>query len=223
MKVSTNSIKEQSSLISNTVTKTTQYQNAKRIGVYLSMPAGEVQTDSIVRDALNSGKQVFIPYIYEPSKKGTTETNSRSLMEMVKLVSLADYESLQRDRWGIPSIDPNTFDQRERVLQTCLEQGGGLDIIFVPGVAFQIDLQSKLVRRLGHGKGYYDSFLHQYQAKFHSDSQVSSQLKVPSLYGLCLKEQYLSTDDKIDVPMETHDYLLQGLAIGDGTFHNSTS
>ncbi|POS86447.1 hypothetical protein EPUL_001375 [Erysiphe pulchra] len=187
------------------------------------MPAGEVQTDSIVRDALNCGKQVFIPYIYGASKKGTTNTNIKSMMEMVKLNSLADYESLQRDRWGIPAIDPNTFDQREHVLQTSLEKGEGLDIIFVPGVAFQIDPNSKLVKRLGHGKGYYDSFLHRYQTKFHSTGQQTSQLKVPPLYGLSLKEQYLSTDDEMEVPLETHDYLLQGLAIGDGTFHNSTS
>lgn len=203
--------------------KTTQYQNAKRVGVYLSMPAGEVQTDMIVRDALNSGKQVFIPYIYEASKNGTTNSNSKSLMEMVKLVSLADYESLQPDRWGIPAIDPDTYDQRECVLQTSLEQSESLDIIFVPGIAFQIDSQSKLVKRLGHGKGYYDSFLHRYQDKFHQKSQVSSQLRVPPLYGLSLIEQYLSADGELEVPMETHDYLLQGLAIGDGTFHNSTS
>ncbi|KHJ33115.1 putative 5-formyltetrahydrofolate cyclo-ligase [Erysiphe necator] len=222
-KVTSDSIKEQSFLVTNLVTKNVQYQNARRIGIYLSMPVGEVQTDSIVRDALKCGKQVFIPYIYEASKKETINLHHKSSMDMVKLNSLADYESLQRDRWGIPVIDSKTFDQRECIIQNSREQNEGLDIIFVPGVAFQIDPRSNYVKRLGHGKGYYDSFLHQYHAKFHPKSQFSSNLKKPPLYGLSLKEQFLPIDHEIGIPMETHDHSLYGLMIGDGRFYEKSS
>ncbi|RKF78133.1 putative 5-formyltetrahydrofolate cyclo-ligase [Golovinomyces cichoracearum] len=214
--VSSNSITEQSECIFKSISKINQYQNAQRICVYLSMATGEVQTDAIIRDAFNRGKQVFVPCIPNVSmRKAPTTTSPR--MEMVELLSLVDYESLKRDKWGIPSIDAKSLDQRESILRN---PGKILDLIIVPGVAFQIDPITKFVRRLGRGKGYYDSFLLEYKANLLSKHRVSPNPSVP-LYGLTLKEQYLSHDSGIEVPIEQHDYNLDGILIGDGRFYQA--
>lgn len=194
------------------------YQDAKRIGIYLSMPTGEVQTDAIVRDALESGKQVFVPYLHK-SQDQSPDT-PRSVMDMVKLGSMADYESLERDSWGIPSIDPKTVHEREHILgnSTTSTEVGQLDMVLMPGVAFDIDPQNGFVRRLGHGKGYYDYFLHRYvQGR---GPAVTEQAQGPSigalLYGLALEEQLLHANDEYAVPAGEQDHLLHGLLVGNG-------
>lgn len=198
------------------VTSLKPYQNAKRIGISLAMPTGEVQTDAIVRDALESGKQVFVPYLHKV--QNPPPDTPRSVMDMVDLRSLSDYESLRRDSWGIPTISADTVGQRERVFENS-GSGKGLDLILMPGVAFQIDESTGFLKRLGHGKGFYDYFLHRYRKS--QGSQVKEPAKDPGgdvlLYGLALKEQFLDTTAE-EVPIGEHDSLLHGLVIGDGRF-----
>lgn len=128
------------------------------------MPSGEISTSAIVHDALNEGKSIYIPYIYQVD---TTRTQGpASAMEMLVLHSLNDFESLQPDKWGIPTLDANTIATRENSLggygipaeRNSDGQGHfGLDLIIMPGLAFDKNLS-----RLGHGKGYYDNFLTRY-------------------------------------------------------------
>lgn len=122
----------------------TEYQNAKSIAVYLSMPTGELSTTSIVKDALQCGKHVYIPYIHTVDKT--------SVMDMLALESMTEFESLQADKWGIPSLQPTQIPGR----RNCFAETG-LDLIVMPGMAFDQGF-----RRLGHGKGYYDHFLTRY-------------------------------------------------------------
>ena len=131
------------------------------------MPAGELRTGEIVRDAFRRGKQVFVPYIYKLG--GSAETKPSSIMEMLALRSLEDYESLQPDGWGIPTLDASSVAGRENCLggnglrgEDGALKGGddcGLDFIVVPGMAFDHGR-----RRLGHGKGYYDRFINRYRS-----------------------------------------------------------
>lgn len=108
------------------------------------MPVGELSTSGIVRDALQRGKSVYIPYIH------TVEQTS--IMDMLALESTDELEALQSDKWGIPSLHPRQFPGR----RNCLTEDG-LDLIVMPGMAFD-----EQFRRLGHGKGYYDHFLTRY-------------------------------------------------------------
>lgn len=92
------------------------YQRARNISCYLSTPMGEVNTDGIILDALNSGKQgysnvlelsllrdlpagksLFVPFcpIDEPT-----------VMRMLRLRSVAHFEGLKLNRWGIRELDP---------------------------------------------------------------------------------------------------------------------
>lgn len=139
-----------------------EYRQAQRVSVFLSMPEGEISTAAIVRDALKGGKQVFVPYTYKTSPKG--EGQPISIMDMVELRSIDDYESLKADNWGIPTPDGDTIEGRRNSFggrglshhSTISSPGqeSGLDLIVMPGMAFDSDLG-----RLGHGKGFYDYFL----------------------------------------------------------------
>lgn len=72
-------------------------------------------------------------------------------MLMLECHSLADVDALPVNSWGIR--EPATSDGRRDVL-SCVEQVG---LCVVPGVAFTRD-----GLRLGHGRGYYDRYLHEW-------------------------------------------------------------
>lgn len=159
-----------------------EYKDARRIGIYLSMPNGEISTRAVVLHALQEKKQIFIPYIFTNSS--SDPIGPKSAMDMVSLQSQEDYESLQPDPWGIPTPSENTIGRRNYVLgdmeighfrehETCKEI---LEIIIMPGVAFDRKLS-----RIGHGKGFYDSFLQRYQRLHIADSSWSSKYKMPFL------------------------------------------
>ena len=128
-----------------------EYQEAKSLSIFLSMPSGEILTEPIVKNAFDGDKTVFIPYIY----KNQLDSGPRSVMDMVQLHSMQDFQQLAPDKWGIPSLTEKSLSGRRR----CLDHDDGiretgLDLIVMPGVAFDKNLQ-----RIGHGKGYYDFFL----------------------------------------------------------------
>jgi 5-formyltetrahydrofolate cyclo-ligase len=139
-------------------------------------------------------------------------------MDMVDLRSLYDYDSLQRDSWGIPTIGTDSVEQREHILKNSTKECEGLDMILMPGVAFDIDPKTGFVRRLGHGKGFYDYFLHRYRESH--GAQVEGPSTSPGtdvlLYGLALEEQFLKPNTGFSVPVGDHDSVLHGLVVGEG-------
>ncbi len=145
-----------------------EYQSAYRIGVYLSMPNGEIATAAIVHDAFRQGKKVFVPYIHDVEVQ--TPSQPKAVMDMLSLDSEDDYRSLGSDKWGIPTLSEDSIARR---LNCCGGTGAddvqpgrtdkddvGPDLVVMPGMAFD----SKMAR-LGHGKGFYDYFLQRYQEK----------------------------------------------------------
>ncbi|KAI4152030.1 MAG: hypothetical protein LQ341_000786 [Variospora aurantia] len=143
-----------------------EYRAAKRIGIYLSMPKGELATGPIVTEALGQGKEVYVPYIHKAA--ATPSEASTSVMDMVSLHTKEDFEGLEADPWGIPTPSEPSIAGRKRCLgkraydpQTLEDVREGmqhLDVIVMPGMAFD-----RRLARLGHGKGYYDSFLSRYE------------------------------------------------------------
>ncbi|KAJ6086349.1 5-formyltetrahydrofolate cyclo-ligase [Penicillium sp. IBT 16267x] len=181
-------INQQSGVATRKFLSLPEYQNANSIAVYLSMPTGELSTSSIVKDAFANGKNVYIPYIHTVEKT--------SVMDMLALESMTEYESLQPDKWGIPSLLPVQVPGRRNGLTE-----NGLDLIVMPGMAFD-----HRFRRLGHGKGYYDHFLTRY-------SQISK--KMPFLVALSLQEQMVE-----EIPVMAHDWRVDALVMGDGQYLN---
>jgi 5-formyltetrahydrofolate cyclo-ligase len=190
------------------------------------MPSGEIQTEEIVRHALNAGKEVFVPYLHRNSEirksgdEGGAIEAPKRIMDMVRLRGVGDYEGLERDKWGIPTVTEKGVEGRERVLG---EGGSGsgrrgvkLDLMLMPGVAFDVDeAQGVGVRRLGHGKGFYDYFLHRYRNVNENGTEKGESARM-ALFGLALKEQFLRDEQELHVPIGPHDSLLEGLVVGDG-------
>ncbi|RMZ03037.1 hypothetical protein D0860_06963 [Hortaea werneckii] len=162
----------------------------------------------------------------KPKKK-----KRRMRMEMLRLHSLQEFERLERDSWGIPSLSPASLAGRENARggvgpegrpSSLAEQeavarvrkgegtsgdgkevegkGGGLDLIVVPGVAFDREMA-----RMGHGAGFYDGFF--------TRLVTEGRCKKPFLVGLCLAEQVLEPGR---IWMEEWDWRVDAVATGDG-------
>lgn len=150
----------------NTLFSMPEYQSARRISVYLSMPSGETATRAIVQDALQKGKKVFVPYTHKAASP--TPTQPKLVMDMLSLHSEDDYRSLKPDNWGIPTFSEDSIPSRQNCFggkgTDGMPTGGtakeeiGLDLVVMPGMAFDTNLG-----RLGHGKGFYDFFLQRYE------------------------------------------------------------
>ncbi|KAF4976404.1 hypothetical protein FZEAL_6934 [Fusarium zealandicum] len=212
--ITQDSITSQSRRIFEALQEFQPYKDANRISIYLAMPTAEVQTDAIVRHALAAGKQVFVPYLHR-SPLQTPDTPTR-VMDMVHLENLQDYEGLKLDRWGIPSVDPATVHQRRRILggpDAQHSEQATLDFMVVPGVAFDFD-EAGSIRRLGHGKGFYDFFINRYVAKTETKGLVQERPLL--LYALALTEQLVPASSELRVPTDTHDRSLNGLILGNG-------
>ncbi|KAL8756343.1 MAG: hypothetical protein Q9199_003000 [Rusavskia elegans] len=211
--VSELSIQTQSQAATETLLSLPEYQSAKRISVYLSMPKGELSTRAIVTEALQNGKEVYVPYIHKTTRPA--DESPASVMDMVALHSHEDFEALQPDSWGIPTPGESSIAHRKCCLgqphfeQTSAEKSGekseNLELVIMPGMAFDHRLD-----RLGHGKGYYDRFLSQYQRSLEKSS--SPENRMPFLVGLALEEQILPEGQEI--PTDASDWRLDALIAG---------
>ena len=106
-----------------------QYRQAGSIMAFLHMP-DEVSLDALIQDALAAGKEVYVPVCVDKQ-----HIEGRRLYTLEQAVCGA---------YGIRTAPQDT----PRI------EADELDVIFVPGLAFD----SK-GHRLGHGAAYYDRFL----------------------------------------------------------------
>ncbi|CAO3608293.1 unnamed protein product [Cunninghamella echinulata] len=177
-KVNRTSIKSQSEQVYKKLIQLEEFKFSKNISIYISMPTCEIETRSIIQHILESDKNCFIPRC--------TKDN----MDMVKLSSWDDYLSLPINKWNIP--EPPLDQLRENALDN-----EGLDLILVPGVAFDTEKN-----RIGHGKGYYDRYL--LKCKDWTSTKNKPMVKT---VALSLNEQIIDlgkipleeTDQKLDV------------------------
>ena len=109
-----------------------EYTGARVIHTYVSK-AQEVETDGIVRRALEEGRRVVVPVV---------AAGQRDLRH-------AEIECLDE-------LVPGPFGLRQPASASArwIEQSGILDLVLVPGLAFDAN-----GNRVGYGRGYYDRFL----------------------------------------------------------------
>lgn len=114
---------------------------------------------------------------------------------MLALTGLEDFQSLEPDAWGIPGFPKDVAGRRD-----CFEaeEGEGLEVMAVPGVAFDADFN-----RLGHGRGFYDLFL----------SRYCGRRRKPVLVALALEEQWL---ERGMVPAGEGDWKVDVVVTGGG-------
>uniref|UniRef100_A0A8C2N301 5-formyltetrahydrofolate cyclo-ligase n=1 Tax=Cricetulus griseus TaxID=10029 RepID=A0A8C2N301_CRIGR len=95
----------QSHLLTQKVIAHSQYQNSKRISIFLSMQ-DEIETEEIIKDIFKQGKICFIPrYRFQSNH-----------MDMVRLASPEEISLLPKTSWNIHQ--PAEGDAREEALST---------------------------------------------------------------------------------------------------------
>ncbi|XP_053961860.1 5-formyltetrahydrofolate cyclo-ligase [Anastrepha ludens] len=171
--ISAESVARQSKAIFEKVIASEAFRQAADVSIYLST-GSEVDTLPLLRELFNQQKNVFVP------------TYSGKLMEMVRVKDWADYESLPLTKWNIKQ--PSAKEGRENALTN----GRGIDLFLMPGVAFTLS-----GGRMGHGMGYYDSFLKRYFDTYPE--------KKPTLMALAFRQQIV---DESTLPLEPHDVRL---------------
>ncbi|KNE65615.1 5-formyltetrahydrofolate cyclo-ligase [Allomyces macrogynus ATCC 38327] len=95
------------------------WQAAHHVAIFLSM-GHEVDTAPLVQAAFDQGKRVYVPVI------------TGQAMAMVQLRDQADYATLPKVAWGIPTPS----DPESRVHAGLSENEAMLDLVVTPGVAF---------------------------------------------------------------------------------------
>ncbi len=120
--------------ITSTVVGLDEYQRAKTVLCYVSLPE-EVATDEIIAISRQSGKQIVVPYCHEGID--------------LKLFRLDD----------LSELIPGTFNVREPLWELRRDPARHveplqLDLVLAPGVAFDAH-----GGRIGFGKGYFDRLL----------------------------------------------------------------
>ena len=166
------------------------YLSARSASVYLPMDRGcEVNTWPIIADLLGRGATVAVPRVVGPAPGD---------MEMLAIRTIEEAQAFPRTKWGIPEPDDAAAATMERLTDV------PLDLILVPGVAF--DAQCN---RLGHGRGYYDTFLARQRTAAEavtssSDAGAATSRTDATMVGLALTPQLV-----VRVPTGEHDERLQ--------------
>ncbi|KAH8333409.1 hypothetical protein KR074_001812 [Drosophila pseudoananassae] len=169
-------IVRQSQAVTAKVLVSDVFRQAQRVSIYLSTST-ELDTNELLSEMFRLEKMVFVP-TYEGNK-----------MKMVRLRCMEEYQNLPMTKWNIKQ--PDFKEQRE----DAMTNGHGIDLFLVPGVAF-----TRSGGRMGHGMGYYDTFLRQHAEKY-------PQKKI-YLMALALNEQIVSNEE---LPMESHDIRLHSV------------
>jgi 5-formyltetrahydrofolate cyclo-ligase len=166
-------IQQQSSDVFERIVNHDRFIEAQLISLYLSTNL-EIDTIELLKYALKERKRCFVPYI---------DPNKANHMLMVELKSMHHYNKLPVNRFGIKEMASLIDDNGEQ-----LEVATDLDLMIVPGVAFSLD-----GRRLGHGMGYYDRFLREWDQRRLSSGSNKRLYTI----GLALREQLV--DDPLAI------------------------
>jgi 5-formyltetrahydrofolate cyclo-ligase len=137
-----------------------QYEHAKSIGFFLSMPSGEIQTKHAIQQIVKDGKVLYVPRVgldFELCDMDLIRCDTSSSTATVDDAADGDadgggvgsvanapdgeamfYDSWPRNKWGIPEPPLTT---------TNVAKSGDIDLLIVPGLAFDTN-----GHRLGQGK-----------------------------------------------------------------------
>jgi 5-formyltetrahydrofolate cyclo-ligase len=157
-KLTINEIQQQSKQVWDKIYTTQQFQQAQTIGIFLSMPMGEINTAELIRYCCTSTNQqqqqkvLYVPIVgknFEYANMELIKVDPTSTTSPNDVGGGSDglfYEYWPKNKWNIPE-PPETMNK-------VLAKPGDIDVIIVPGLAFD-----SRCNRLGQGKGYYDRYL----------------------------------------------------------------
>ncbi len=218
-------IAAQSEAIAGRVAALDAFRQSRGVGVFLSMPAGEVDTGYLLH-ALFRADRYAVGQTFEEDEEeedAGEEEQRRAPPRKVYVPRVTDYDGAgtmsmlrvsggwsevcgfeaHRNRWGIPEPSAEAAAAMEDALV-----GGGrgeagspldLDVVIVPCVAFDRD-----GRRCGHGGGFYDRFVARLQA-----ARAARGQRPAALVGVCLREQLLPAGEAL--PATAHDWRMDAV------------
>jgi len=180
-------------------------REARGVAAYLSMPA-ELQTatllEGLFQERYEAGgapqegrRAVFVPKV--------TGGNRFDMVMVPVNGGSEEVASYPKSRWLIPEPELPSGLTCADLWQLAVPL---LDVVVVPGVAFD-----DKCRRLGRGKGYYDTFLESLASCRHAQG-----LERPVTVGICFDEQVVA-----DVPVDQHDRILDFVVTPSTTFRNT--
>jgi 5-formyltetrahydrofolate cyclo-ligase len=163
--------------------------DATSVCCYLAMPKAECLTTPLLDELFASSKRVYVPRV---------EGDAREQMRMLHVADAAALSQFPRSKWGIPEpTDEQCLTMEDGALSAAI------DVVIVPGVAFDASC-----RRLGQGRGYYDTFLEKL-----SLARAARGLPPAKTVGLGLQEQLVDA-----VPVDAHDVPLDYVCLPDALF-----
>lgn len=184
-------IEEQSKKVWTRVFELPIYQSAKSVGLFLSMPMGEINTDLILQDCVRKGKDIYVPEVGKNFELCDMELRKVILdeTESSKDPDKMFHKTWPKNKWKIPEPPVD--------MPTITAEPGDIDLMIVPGLGFD-----RMRNRLGQGKGYYDRFI----AKMTKDGQ-----KLP-LVAVTLKPQFV--EDAL-IPVAEYDRRMDMVVLPD--------
>jgi 5-formyltetrahydrofolate cyclo-ligase len=128
------------------------FQAANSVGLFLSMPQSEINTDLVLQHCVQSGKKIYVPEVGKNFELCDMELRE-VLLEKDSIPSDGMFhKAWPKNKWEIPEPPPG--------MPVVVAKPGDIDVLIVPGLGFD-----RSRNRLGQGKGYYDRFI----AKMTSD------------------------------------------------------
>lgn len=163
------------------------------------MDQHEIETDLIIQQVFQSKKSLFLPRLVDlpVSQHGVLFKNHKKEIKMLLVESQQEIDSY------VPQ-GPYRLREPPESNKSCFELGG-LDLIIVPGLGF-----TSRCHRIGHGKGFYDTFINKCNAWSAEHNRPR-----PYLVGIGAKEQLVD-----HIPQEEHDHPLDAVIINDQLFVN---
>jgi len=199
-------LSQQSTQVWDRVFQLPQYQSSQSVGIFLSMPKGEIHTDEFCNRVLADGKTLYVPRVgldFEQCDMDLIRVPSDDY-QVAKKNNASFYNEWPRNKWGIPEAPAD--DARYQIAHS-----GDIDLLIVPGLGFDDN-----GGRLGQGKGYYDRFIYSMregQTKTQQNDGDGATLK-PILMAVGLTPSFVQEG----IPMMKHDFKMDMLVLPDAMF-----
>lgn len=128
------------------------FQAANTVGLFLSMPKSEINTDLILQYCIQNRKRIYVPEVGKNFELCDMELRE-VILEKESIPSDGMFhKAWPKNKWEIPEPPSD--------MPVVVAKPGDIDLMIVPGLGFD-----RSRNRLGQGKGYYDRFI----AKMTSD------------------------------------------------------
>ena len=202
----------QSRIINVQLLDSIEWKTSETVGLFLPIN-GEPDITPLIHAAMAQGKRVLLPrvlgsksnemtmlYLEEIEELDLFPSSKYGVKEPPLEVVSGIRKGLKRFAWD--DIDVTNVTKKDLLVQPDYAQERdrtfNIDLLVVPGVAFDTNCN-----RLGHGKGYYDSFIFRNKSL---QQQLSKTKRSTFIVGVALTEQMID-----NVPHDERDMKLDAV------------